>query len=185
MTDRATLHVHHADGSSESIELEPGSPRDGIWHWDLPEPVQVEAGDSVSVEVPRKAGARLPPVAMRRPSTITHVVGPAFVESASATLAGPRATLPNTLPPLIGGAAARAPLTVQQLRVILDRMTGDLPVVVADDDGFDPLRWAEIRRWRWVGGWGGLEHAPEPDDEPGGHEGFTPAVVLSAKDWTP
>lgn len=76
-------------------------------------------------------------------------------------------------------------LTVRQLRSILDTLPGDLPVAVADDLSFDPLRWAEVRRWRWKNGWGELEHTPEPDDESGDHEGFVAALIVSGKDWTP
>jgi len=74
---------------------------------------------------------------------------------------------------------------VAQLRAALVNLPDDMPVAVADDQSFDPLREALVRPWKWEPGWGVLEYSPEPYDEPGDHEGFTPALVLSAKDWTP
>jgi len=76
------------------------------------------------------------------------------------------------------------PLTVADLRSVLDGLPGDMPVALSDDGSFDPLRWAKVRQWKWDQGWGVLEHDPEPDDEPDSHVGFTTAVVLTA-DYEP
>jgi|GEM_PF-5394672 len=70
-------------------------------------------------------------------------------------------------------------MTVEELLEALNDLPGEMPIVVMDDGAPLTARWALVRPWK-QDGWPQLEHPVESDD--GDHEGFVPALVLSAEE---